>query len=211
MTSASAPLFAARSIHVWRGERHLLRGVSFELTAGQLLQLAGPNGVGKTTLLRAVCGLLPVESGEFLWRGRSTDKLRDEFHAELAYLAHTNALKADLTAHENVHFDLGLRQTMNKASIVEQLDALAIGRCVDLPARVLSAGQKRRTALSRVLLSKATLWVLDEPTTNLDTSGIALLEQQMIAHLRTGGAILAAAHHGLLVGHSAARTLELAP
>jgi heme exporter protein A len=205
----AAPLLEARALHLWRGEKHLLRGVSFSLAAGELLQLVGPNGVGKTSLLRAACGLLPLESGEFHWRGQTTDKVRDGFNTQLAYLAHTNALKGDLTAQENLHFELALRTSVSSQAIADQLNVMGIGHCAQLPARVLSAGQRRRLALARVVLNKACLWILDEPTTNLDTAGIALIESIMTQHLAAGGAILTAAHHSLLAGHQSVRTLEL--
>jgi heme exporter protein A len=205
------PLLEARALHLWRGEKHLLRGVSFTLAAGQLLQLVGQNGVGKTSLLRAACGLLPLESGELHWRGQHVEKARDEFNRQLTYLAHTNALKADLTTQENLHFELALRCSVTEEAIGDQLVALGIGHCSQLPARVLSAGQRRRLGLARVLLNNTPLWILDEPTTNLDTAGVALIEQLMANHLQSGGAILTAAHHALLAGHPATRTLELRP
>jgi heme exporter protein A len=207
--SHEAPLLEARALHLWRGEKHLLRGVSFSIASGELLQLVGPNGVGKTSLLRAACGLLPLESGDLSWREQAIDKVRDDFNRQMVYLAHTNALKADLTAQENLHFELAMRVPVSDHEIVDQLAALGIGHCAQLPARVLSAGQRRRLGLARVLLSKVPLWILDEPTTNLDVSGLALVESLMVNHLRNGGSILTAAHHGLLAGHPAMRTLEL--
>lgn len=201
----------ARALHLWRGEKHLLRGVSFALAPGQLLQLVGPNGVGKTSLLRAACGLLPLEDGAFFWQGRSIENARDDFNSNMIYLAHTNALKADLTSRENLRYELALRQSVDADAIDKQLTMLGIGHCADLPARVLSAGQRRRLALARVVLANVALWILDEPTTNLDASGIALIEKVMATHIESGGSILTAAHHGLLAGHPGLRTLELQP
>jgi heme exporter protein A len=207
--TAAAPLLEARAIHVWRGERHLLRGVSFQLQTGELLQVTGPNGIGKSTLLRSACGLLPVEGGEFQWRGAPVEKQREEFDAQLAYLAHSNALKAELTAEENLRYELTLRRAVTSNEVANALALLGIPQCAKLPMRVLSAGQRRRLSLARVVLCKATLWILDEPSTNLDAAGISLLEKLMTEHLEQGGAILTAAHHGLLNGHRAVRNLEL--
>jgi heme exporter protein A len=209
MTDASAPLLEARAVHLWRGDKHLLRGVSFSLRAGELLQVTGPNGVGKSSLLRVACQLLPVESGELLWNGAPAASQRAEFDAQLAYLGHTNALKADLTAEENLRFELTLRRRLTNEEVTNTLTLLGIAHCAQLPMRVLSAGQRRRLSLARVVLCQASLWILDEPTTNLDTTGIALIERLMQQHLDKGGAILTAAHHGLLTGSSSVKHLEL--
>ncbi|MET0988640.1 MAG: cytochrome c biogenesis heme-transporting ATPase CcmA [Steroidobacteraceae bacterium] len=199
----------ARDVHLWRGERHLLRGTSFTLQAGELLQIVGPNGVGKTSLLRCLAGLLPMETGSVEWCGTPVHEQRDQFQQQLAYLAHTNALKADLTPLENLRYGCGLRRVVKVTEIRDVLVRLQLGSCVDLPARSLSAGQKRRVALGRVLLSQAPLWILDEPITNLDVTGIALFEDCMGAHLSGGGMIVTAAHQLLLQGRSGVRTLEL--
>ena len=215
VTAASAApagdaLLEARAIDLWRGEHHLLRRVSFSLRAGELLQVTGENGAGKTSLLRVVCGLLPAESGDILWRGVSIRAGRDAYHRDLVYLAHLNALKLDLTADENLKSGAGLRRDTTRIERETVLTTLGLARCVDLPGRVLSAGQRRRVAFARVLLSKAPLWILDEPTTNLDVGGIALIEQLIKDHLEEGGSVLTAAHHGLLAGHPRARQLALA-
>lgn len=198
-----------RSLHLWRGDRHLLRGVNFSVAPGEMLQVTGPNGVGKTSLLRCVAGLLPVESGDIFWNGASIDKCRDSFHPQLAYMAHVNALKADLTAFENIHYGVGVRCEVSGDEVRATLQRLHLGGCIDLPARAMSAGQKRRVAIARILLSKAKLWILDEPITNLDTAGIALFESCMTEHLRMQGMIVTAAHQLLLQGQSNVRKLEL--
>jgi heme exporter protein A len=202
-------LLEARSINAWRGDRHILKDVSFSVRAGEFLKITGPNGVGKTTLLRVVCGLLPSESGEIDWCGRPVRTTRDEFNAQLGYLGHPNSLKADLTARENLRFLAGLRQELTASDVDGALERVGILSRGDLPARSLSAGQKRRLALARLLLADAALWVLDEPVTNLDTAGIALVEQLVQEHVGRGGLALAAVHQKLLDDSPNLRRLEL--
>jgi heme exporter protein A len=205
----ASALLDARDLHLWRGDRHLLRGVSFGLRAGELLQVMGANGVGKTSLLRCIAGLLPLESGTVQWCGNRIDEQRESFQQQLAYLAHLNALKADLTALENLRYGAGLGRVLDPGEAGEMLARMQVSGCADLPVRALSAGQKRRVAIARILLSGATLWVLDEPVTNLDVAGTALVENCLEAHLSTGGMVLAAAHQPLLQGRSGVRVLEL--
>jgi heme exporter protein A len=202
-------LFSVVGVELWRGERHLLRDVSLEVRAGELLQVSGPNGVGKTSLLRVMCGLLPAESGEVLWRGRSIRTEREEFCLQFAYLAHSNALKSDLTAAENLLYEVSLRRTISRAQCLEVLSQLGIVECADLAVRSLSAGQRRRVALARVILCAAKLWILDEPTTNLDADGVRLVDALLETHVANGGAVLVAAHHALLANHPHRRQFGL--
>jgi heme exporter protein A len=179
------------------------------LRPGELLHVSGPNGTGKTTLVRVVCGLLRPESGGVSWRGRSIAETRADFQGELAYASHEPALKSDLTALENLRFLVGLRRRISAAELKANLAHTGVADCADLPARVLSAGQRRRVALARVLASGAALWLLDEPYTNLDASGTQLLTELLEEHVRSGGLALVVAHHALDVASS--RQLSLTP
>lgn len=203
------PVLEARALHLWRGEQHLLRNLSFELRAGELLQIVGPNGIGKSSLLRVIVGLLPAESGEVRWHGQDALRDREAFSSQLAYLGHTNALKNDLTALENLYFSLRLTRAIDRDACFGRLEALGVAHCAALPVRVLSAGQRRRVAMARLSLSQASLWVLDEPVTNLDLAGTQRVEQLIREHLQGGGAVIAASHLQLLQGDARARSLAL--
>jgi heme exporter protein A len=202
-------MLTARNLHLWRGERHVLKGVNFELGAGELLHVSGPNGTGKTTLLRAVAGLAHPEEGEVTWRGRAAGALDAKFCEELGYVAHDAGLKGDLTARENLAFMVRLRREISDAAIEAGLAKLDIAACAGIAARALSAGQRRRVALSRLLLSEALLWILDEPLTNLDAAGAALVVELLDRHLDGGGLALVATHGELRVRGGNVKRLEL--
>jgi len=196
-------------LHLWRGERHVLRGVSFEATPGQCVLLTGKNGAGKTTLLRAVAGLLDPEQGEVSWRGTTARKARDEFHAELAYLGHDAPLKGDLTGRENLRYSIGIRRTVTASEIHAALERTGAQPFADRPVRTLSAGQRRRVALAGVLLTGTVLWLLDEPTTNLDTDGKRLVASLIEGQLAGGGIVVAAVHQDLELSSGHIVNLEL--
>jgi heme exporter protein A len=195
-------------VHVWRGDRHVLRGVSLDVHRGELMHVSGPNGTGKTTLLRVVSGLLRPEKGSVAWQGRSIAAAAAEYQDALAYASHEPALKSDLTALENLRFTVGLKRRVTAAELRSSLERTGVGTCADLPARVLSAGQRRRVAMARVLAFRADLWLLDEPFTNLDGSGSSLLSALLAEHVGQGGLALVVAHHELNVA-AQTRKLEL--
>jgi heme exporter protein A len=195
--NTAADGLSVEKVHVWRGDRHVLQGVSLMLRPRQLLHVSGPNGTGKTTLLRVVCGLLRPEQGLVSWLGKSISSIRAEYQATLAYASHEPALKADLTALENLRFAVGLKRRVTAAELRASLDQTGVAACADLPARVLSAGQRRRVAMARVLAMSASLWLLDEPFTNLDAAGTDLLRILLQSHVERGGLALVVAHHDL--------------
>ena len=185
------------TVHVWRGERHVLKGVSIEVLPGELLHVTGPNGTGKTTLLRVVTGLLRPESGAVSWQGAAIVATRSSYQQALAYASHEPALKSDLTALENLRFMVGLRRRTTQRELLASLERTGVAGCADLPARNLSAGQRRRVAMARVLACRAPLWLLDEPYANLDTAGSSVLSQLLEEHVAAGGLALVVAHHEL--------------
>jgi len=190
-------MLTVQGLHLWRGDRHVLRGVTFNVEPGQCALLTGRNGAGKTTLLRAVAGLLDPEEGQVSWRGAPARASRDAFHSELAYLGHEPALKGDLTGRENLRYSIGIRRAVDDAEITAALARTGASSFGERLVRMLSAGQRRRIALAGVLLANALLWLLDEPTTNLDADGQQLVAELAADHLARNGLIVAAVHHSL--------------
>jgi heme exporter protein A len=184
-------------LQLWRGERHVLRGVSFTVPASHCVLLTGKNGAGKTTLLRAIAGLLEPEEGQVHWRGTPARQNRDAFHEELAYLGHEPPLKGDLSARENLRYSIGIRRVVSAAEIDAALTRTGAAAFADRAVRMLSAGQRRRVALAGVLLAGAVLWLLDEPTTNLDAEGQQLVATLIEEQLGRAGIVVAAVHHDL--------------
>jgi len=189
-----------------RGERCLFTGVSFALEPGQLVLLEGQNGSGKTSLLRAVVGLLEPEDGEIRWQGEPIRKVRDQFFAASVWMGHRVGFKADLTVEENLRFEQCLRPSRS-SDIDDVLARLSISRLKKLPLRSLSAGQQRRVALARMLLAGAELWLMDEPFTNLDRDGRSMVESLVTDHLRSGGLCMMAAHQDVNVDAPIERVL----
>jgi heme exporter protein A len=184
-----------------RGDKRLFSGVSFTLQPGQWLHLEGDNGVGKTSLLRLVCGLSALESGEISWKNQSAVKNSELFRADLAYLGHQLALKEDLTPLENLCADAAVAgRDLSVAVAMQALAQLGLRGREHLPVRVLSQGQKRRTALTRLLVSTAKLWVLDEPFVALDTNAQNALSEVINGHLANQGMVLLTSHQVVNLG-----------
>jgi heme exporter protein A len=198
------------NLHLWRGERHVLRGLTFSLGRGTCLQVKGPNGSGKTSLLRTLCGLIYPEEGRVLWDGEDVRRDLRAFHARLAYLGHEPPLKGDLTAGENLRFWVGVRRRLSLADLDAALARAGAGGCSARLVRTLSAGQRRRVALAGLALLAVPLWLLDEPTTNLDADGQELVGQLIAEQLARGATVIAAVHHDLPRVLPAIEQLELA-
>jgi len=198
----------ASDLTLWRGPNCLFEDLSFEVAAGSLLLVRGPNGSGKTTLLRVLSGLTRPETGRVDWCGESIEKSRQAYGAELAYFGHANGLKTDLTVTQNLEFSAQL-YGQSGDRIPALLDALNLTICAALEVRYLSAGQKRRSALARVLMSDATLWLLDEPVTNLDAAGRDYVEERLRGHVSGGGIAIAATHENIRITNEAPDEIHL--
>ena len=186
-------LLLGTDLSLLRGERCLFEGLSFALSAGELMLVQGANGSGKTSLLRSIAGLISLESGHISWQGVPTDQDRQSFNAEVVWMAHGVGFNRDLTLIENLRFETGLRAA-TLAGIDSVLKRLGLSQLTNLPLRCLSAGQQRRVALARMLISDARLWLMDEPFTNLDAGGQALVIELISAQLAKNGVCVLAAH-----------------
>ena len=202
-------ILRAENLHLWRSERHVLKGVDLAVSSGELLQLTGVNGAGKTTLLRALCGLNHLEEGQVFWNEQDVRADREGFHASLVYLGHEPPLKPDLSGVENLGFWMGMRRRVTRAAIDTALLRTGADEFATRPVRTLSAGQRRRVALAGLMLAAVPLWLLDEPTTNLDSGGQELVAALLDAHLAAGGLAIAAVHHRLAIEPARMRELNL--
>jgi len=196
-----------------RGERRLFGGLGFSLSAGTLLEVRGPNGSGKTSLLRVVCGLLRPAAGKITWKGRPIAELADEFCAEIAYVGHLDALKPELDALENLRLAArvaGLGTAPGDS--VAALRVFGLAGFERLACKALSQGQRRRVALARLkLAARRALWVLDEPYASLDAAGTALVRATLEEHLLAGGIALLSTHHEVESAAPSAQRVELGP
>ncbi|MES9831655.1 MAG: cytochrome c biogenesis heme-transporting ATPase CcmA [Candidatus Thiodiazotropha sp. DIVDIV] len=199
MTTISSPdstaTFEARSLSCIRDDRMLFEALDFTINPGQALVLEGRNGSGKTSLLRILCGIRLPESGKLLWEGKDIFMLGPEFHEHIAYLGHKDGSKLDLTPLENLRIAQGLGKAKQDVDIEHALEQVGLYGFEDVPTRNLSAGQQRRLAIARLLVTDAKLWILDEPFTSLDRKGIEHMERLFEGHLNQGGMAAMTTHH----------------
>ena len=204
-------MLEASELEATRGDAVLFSGLGFSLAPGSLLHVTGANGSGKTSLLRALCGLLLPSAGEVRWRGESVRRLREEYWKCLAYVGHADALKDDLTAEENLAVGCALA---GRAVSAEQrrgaLESFGLGARARLPVRALSQGQRRRAALARLAVSDAApLWILDEPFAALDTTAVELVRSLTGQHLLAGGMVVITSHQDVRIAASAQAAINL--
>jgi heme exporter protein A len=182
-----------------RGDRPLFSHLSFRLKPGELLHVTGVNGIGKTTLLRTLCGLTQAAHGEVRWHGSTIRELGDDYRNQIAYVGHSNGIQGELTPVENLHAIACLDGNDNTAAIQDTLARLGLGAYHHFPAKILSQGQKRRLALARLAIQRKPLWILDEPLSALDVTSVALMTDILLEHLARRGAIVMTSHQEIAV------------
>lgn len=191
-------MFEAKSLECVRDDRLLFNDLSFAVAESEVLQIEGPNGSGKTSLLRILCGLRLAEAGQVLWQGESIISNREDYYANMVYIGHLPCVKGDLTVIENVRSLLDTRSlSLGNEEIEVALAKVGLASYEDVPGKALSSGQRRRILLAFVELSQAKLWILDEPLTALDVQGVALMESMIMEHKQAGGSVVFTTHHGM--------------
>ena len=191
------PLLQVVDLFCERDDRVLFNNLNFSVFSGEILQVEGQNGSGKTTLLRILSGLSRHYEGEILWRGVSVIDQAEQYRRELLYFGHNAGVKAVLTPEENLAWYAALDTDIDLQHIPNALNAVGLQGFEDVPCHMLSAGQNRRVSLARLYLSRAPLWILDEPFTAIDKKGVAAKEALLLEHAARGGTVMLTTHHEL--------------
>ena len=205
----TSPLLEAVALTCERDWRMLFERLELQLEPGEMLQVVGPNGSGKTSLLRLLAGLMQPTAGEVRLQGRALTEPRTESALNLLWIGHAAGIKGLLTAEENLTWLCALHEPASREAIWQALAAVGLRGFEDVPCHTLSAGQQRRVALARLYLPGSSLWVLDEPFTALDKAAVAQLEQHLSAHCEQGGLVVLTTHHELTVKPAGYRELDL--
>lgn len=196
----STALLQVDNLFCERDERVLFEDLCFSVSVGDVIQIEGQNGSGKTTLLRILSGLSNHYEGDLLWQGQPIHEVRDDFRRELLYFGHHPGVKAILTPEENLRWYAAMHPNIQAEDIFMALEKVGLQGFEDSPCHTLSAGQNRRVSLARLYLSRAKLWILDEPFTAIDKKGVAEKEQLILDHASQGGCVILTTHHELGVG-----------
>ena len=204
-------MLEASQLTAVRDNKVLFESLSFTLDSGDLVQVEGRNGTGKTTLLRIITGLAERESGDVFWNGQNIESNREAFHQNLLFLGHQTGIKRELTAYENLRFYLNLHSdhSIDKTSIYKALMKVGLVGREDVPVAKLSAGQQRRVALARLWLSQHKLWILDEPLTAIDKQGVSVLESLFLEHIDEGGIVLLTTHQDMFTEQQRLKKITL--
>ena len=191
-----------------RDDRTLFSGLTFRLDPGQALVLEGRNGSGKTSLLRILCGIRLPDAGQITWCGADINKLGPDYHEHTAYVGHRDGIKLDLTPLENLAVARALGKP-NDITLDDALEKVDLYGFEDVLTRNLSAGQQRRLALARLLVTDTVLWILDEPFTSLDVHGIQVIEELLDWHTSSGGMLAVTSHHAVNLANTAIQRINL--
>ena len=203
-------MLEASQLECVRGDRRLFADVSFRLAEGELLNLQGRNGAGKTSLLRMIVGLAQPVAGEIRWRGQPVRALAEDYREELCYMGHHNAIKEELTPLENLLASARLAgEDLDEEQALEALYQVGLAGREDLQAKYLSQGQKRRVALARLVHERRALWVLDEPFVALDVAAVDMVAGFIGAHLQRGGLAVMTTHQAVDIPAGAVREYRL--
>ena len=205
----SSPFLEAVALSCERDWRLLFERLDLQVAQGQMLQIAGPNGSGKTSLLRLLSGLMQPTGGEVRLNGRNLESQRDELARNLLWIGHAAGIKGLLTPEENLTWLCALHQPATREAIWQALEAVGLRGFEDVPCHTLSAGQQRRVALARLYLAPPPLWILDEPFTALDKHGVAQLEHHLATHCEQGGMVVLTTHHSLSEKPTGFREIDL--